>query len=105
MNLSTAELLPLIQDALSTIPPRQLTDAEEKDFRGVLKRLEKLATTLREPPDEEPDPLAAGARLHELTVQEVERSGAEYVAALRTVCTRPENLDVVLAYQNLGKKR
>jgi hypothetical protein len=41
----------------------------------------------------------AGQRLHELTLDyQRDHPDANYAAALRAVCSRPENLPVVLAY-------
>ena len=49
MNRHAAELLPQIQAALTGVSPlRQLTDAEEKTFHALLKKIERLGESLRE---------------------------------------------------------
>jgi hypothetical protein len=93
MNLHAAELLPQIQAALTGVSPlRQLTDAEQKTFDATLRKLSRLAESLREPPlpaePERPDPLQAGAQIHELALQEIKGSNGalSYTDALTRVC-------------------
>lgn len=112
MNLHAAELLPQIHAALGVVAPiRQLTDAEEKTFHALLKKIERLGESLREPPKpadpERPDPLAAGAKLDAMAWEACQASGGKlsYTAALHRIVADPDNLDLVLEYQASGKTR
>jgi len=79
----------------------QPTTAIERQVFAEVRRQVEAMTPPSEPEKKQPDPLAAGAKLHKLTQREIKASGGKlaYTAALKRVVADPDNWPLVEAYR------